>query len=131
MEKTLVILKPDAIKRGLTGEIISRYERKGLKIVYCNLTKATGEKLEKHYIEHKGKDFYKKLIEYMSSGNIMVLVLEGENVINQVRKINGKTDPLEADLGSIRGDYVNSSRENLVHSSDSTSSANREIEIWI
>lgn len=131
MEKTLVILKPDAVKRGLVGEIISRYERKGLGIVYCNFTKATEKKLEKHYEEHKGKDFYDKLIEYMSSGNIMVMVLEGENVINQVRKINGKTDPLEADLGSIRGDYVNSSRENLVHSSDSVASANREIEIWI
>lgn len=130
LERTLVIVKPDGLERGLVGEIISRYERKNLKIVYCKMTRADEEILSRHYSEHVGKDFYERLIGYMQRGEILVMVLEGENAIEAVRKINGKTGPLEAENGSIRGDYAFIKEENLVHASDSKESAEREIEIW-
>lgn len=130
MEKTLVLIKPDGVERGLVGEIISRYERKNLKIKYCQLVRADEEKLSEHYSEHRGRDFYSRLIGYMQRSDIMVMVLEGENAIETVRKINGKTNPLEAEIGSIRGDYAAEKEENLVHASDSAESAAREIEIW-
>lgn len=130
MEKTLVLIKPDGVERGLIGEIISRYERKNLKIRYCNMVRADRDRLSKHYSEHKGRDFYERLIGYMQRGDIVVMVLQGENAIETVRKINGKTNPLEAEIGSIRGDYAAEKEENLVHASDSLESAKREIEIW-
>jgi nucleoside-diphosphate kinase len=130
VEQTLVLIKPDGIERHLVGEIISRYERKNLKIRFCKLMRAEEDILERHYREHKGKDFYKDLVEYMQRGDILVLVLEGENAIEMVRKINGKTDPLEAEIGSIRGDLAIIKEENLVHASDSLQSAKKEIEIW-
>ncbi|NLK72559.1 MAG: nucleoside-diphosphate kinase [Clostridiales bacterium] len=130
MERTLVIIKPDGVRRGLIGEIISRYEKKGLKISNIRMIHADEEILKKHYAEHQGKSFYKDLLDFMMSGRIVVMVVEGKNVVETVRKINGKTNPLEAEMGSIRGDFANFVTENIVHGSDSAESAEREISIW-
>lgn len=130
MEKTLIIIKPDGVERGLIGEIISRYEKKGLEIIRCKMIKADKEILDRHYDEHKGKSFYEDLIKYMTRGRILVMVVEGENAIATVRKLHGKTNPMEAELGTIRGDFANSITENIVHASDSKESAQREIAIW-
>ncbi|MCT4607280.1 MAG: nucleoside-diphosphate kinase [Marinisporobacter sp.] len=130
MEKTLVIIKPDGVERGLIGEIISRYEKKGLKIVACKMAKADRELLEKHYAEHKGKSFYEDLMNYMMRGKVLVMVLEGNNVIQLIRKMHGSTNPLDADMGTIRGDFANKTTENIVHASDAKESAEREIRIW-
>lgn len=130
MEKTLVIVKPDGVKRGLIGEVISRYERKGLKIVECKMIEADRDTLEKHYIEHREKPFYEELVSYMMNGSIMVMIVEGNNAIKLVRNINGKTNPLDAEPGTIRGDFANTMTENIVHASDSEESAEREISIW-
>lgn len=130
MERTLVIIKPDGVKRGLIGEVINRYERKGLNILDIKLLKPNKDILEKHYMEHREKPFYKELISYMMSGKVLVMILEGNNAISLVRKINGKTNPLEAEPGTIRGDFGSSVTENIVHASDSKESAEREISIW-
>lgn len=130
MERTLVIIKPDGVRRGLIGEIISRYEKKGLKISNIRMIDADEEILKEHYAEHQGKSFYKDLLDFMMSGRIIVMVVEGKNVVETVRKINGKTNPLEAEMGSIRGDFANFVTENIVHGSDSAESAEREISIW-
>ena len=130
MERTLVIIKPDGVRRGLIGEIISRYEKKGLKISNIKMIYADEEILREHYAEHLGKSFYKDLLDFMMSGRIVVMVVEGKNVVETVRKINGKTNPLEAEMGSIRGDFANFVTENIVHGSDSAESAEREISIW-
>ncbi|PAB59183.1 nucleoside-diphosphate kinase [Anaeromicrobium sediminis] len=130
MEKTLVIIKPDGIERGLMGEIISRYENKGFKITDCKMIKADREILEKHYAEHREKSFYGELISYMTRGKVLVMIIEGNNVIEIIRKMHGKTNPLDAEMGTIRGDFANSATENVVHASDSKESAEREISIW-
>ncbi|MCT4585404.1 MAG: nucleoside-diphosphate kinase [Peptostreptococcaceae bacterium] len=130
LEKTLVIIKPDAIERNLVGKIISKYEDKNLKIKELKILKASNELLEKHYAEHKGKSFYNELLNYMKSDLCIVMILEGSNAIESVRNINGATDPLKALTGSIRGDYAFSKTKNLVHASDSIESAKREISIW-
>ncbi len=130
MERTLVIIKPDGVERGLMGEIISRYERKGLTVTECKLINAHRESLEKHYEEHKGKSFYEELLTYMTRGKVLVMIVEGNNAIQIVRKINGKTNPLDAEPGTIRGDFANSVTQNIVHASDSKESAKREISIW-
>ncbi|WP_352419808.1 nucleoside-diphosphate kinase [Proteiniborus sp.] len=130
MEKTLVIIKPDGVMRGLIGEVISRYERKGLKIIECKMMDADRATLEKHYIEHREKPFYEELISYMMQGSILAMVVEGNNAIKLVRNINGKTNPVEAEPGTIRGDFANTMTENIVHASDSLESAEREISIW-
>ncbi|SDZ25663.1 nucleoside diphosphate kinase [Proteiniborus ethanoligenes] len=130
MERTLVIVKPDGIKRGLIGEVISRYERKGLKIVECRMIEADKATLEKHYIEHREKPFYEELVSYMMGGSIMVMIVEGNNAIKLVRNINGKTNPVDAEPGTIRGDFANTMTENIVHASDSVEAAEREISIW-
>lgn len=130
MERTLVIIKPDGVRRGLIGEIISRYEKKGLKISNIKMIYADEEILREHYAEHLGKSFYKDLLDFMMSGRIVVMVVEGKNAVETVRKINGKTNPLEAEMGSIRGDFANFVTENIVHGSDSAESAEREISIW-
>ena len=130
MERTLVIIKPDAKERKLMGEIISIYEKKGLHISSSKIIKPSIEIAKKHYIEHKDKPFFKELISYITRGEVCVLIIEGDNVITMVRKINGATDPLEADMGTIRGRYAISKTENTVHSSDSVESAEREIKIW-
>jgi nucleoside-diphosphate kinase len=130
MERTLVILKPGALQRRIVGEVLSRFERKGLKIAalrLCSLDRAT---VESHYREHKGKEFYEKLLEYTLSGPVILLVLEGEDAIFMVRRLVGPTDVREALPGTIRGDYAYRTRLNIVHASDSPASAEREIALF-
>lgn len=130
MEKTLVLVKPDGIERGLLGKILSIYEQRGLNIAAIKMIKPGRALAEKHYEEHKDKSFYYELIDYLTSGNLCAMILEGNSVVEAVRRINGKTDPLEAEAGSIRGMYAYSKQKNVVHSSDSADSASREIRIW-
>jgi len=130
MERTFVALKPDSVKRGLMGKILSRFEDKGYKIIAMKLTNVSGELASKHYAEHFGKPFYNSLIEYITSGPVLAMVLEGENAILGVRHIVGKTNPDDADVGSIRADFCTVKEYNAVHASDSLESAKREIGLW-
>ncbi|KUO70176.1 MAG: nucleoside-diphosphate kinase [Clostridia bacterium BRH_c25] len=130
MERTLVIIKPDAMERRLLGEIISFYEKKGLHISSIKIVKPSIEIAKNHYYEHKDKPFFDELISYITRGEVCVLIIEGDNVIRILRKINGATDPMDADMGTIRGKYAVSKTENTVHSSDSVESAEQEIQIW-
>lgn len=130
MERTLVLIKPDGVERRLIGEIIGFYERKNLNIIALKMVKADREIAEKHYVEHKGREYFDSLINYITEDKICALVIEGEGVIEVVRKINGDKDPLKADLGSIRGKFSCHKTRNLVHASDSIENANREIGIW-
>ncbi len=130
MERSLVLLKPDAMERRLMGQIISIYERKGLNITALKIVRPSKEITESHYAEHKDKPFFQELLKYLTRGKVCALVIEGDNVIKMVRKINGATDPAEAEAGTIRGQFAVSKTENIVHSSDSTESAEREIKIW-
>ncbi|MEU7066384.1 MULTISPECIES: nucleoside-diphosphate kinase [unclassified Streptomyces] len=130
-QRTLVILKPDAVRRGLIGEIIGRIERKaGWTIPALELRTLDQETLETHYGEHKGKPFYEPLMGFMASGPVVVLVVEGERVIEGVRQLAGPTDPIAAAPGSIRGDFGSITRENLIHASDSEESAERELKLF-
>ncbi len=129
-ERTLVLLKPDALHRRLAGEIISRFEKKGLKIVAMKMLWVSRELAEKHYEVHKGKPFYESLLDYITSGPIIAMVLEGESAIKVVRNLMGKTNGVEATSGTIRGDYSLSIQNNLVHGSDSPESAEREISLF-
>lgn len=129
-ERTLVLIKPDALHRGLAGEILSRFERKGLSIAAMHLQKVTGEILDEHYAEHLDKDFYPALRDFMLSGEVLAVILEGDSAISVVRELNGATDGRKAAPGTIRGDLALSNRLNLVHGSDSAESAAREIAIW-
>ena len=130
MERTFVAIKPDGVERGLIGEIITRFEKKGYKIVGMKMIKMSLELCEKHYAEHVGKPFYDHLIKYMTSGPIVAMVLEGLNVISQVRRIMGKTDPNIAEIGTIRADYAQRPEINIIHGSDSPESAQREIGLF-
>jgi nucleoside-diphosphate kinase len=130
MERTLVILKPGVLQRRITGEVLSRFERKGLKIIALRLLLLDRPTVEAHYREHKGKDFYEKLLEYTLSGPVIVLILEGENAVSMVRRLAGPTDVREAPPGTIRGDYAHQTRINIVHASDSLASAEREIALF-
>lgn len=130
IERTLVLIKPDGLRRGLAGEILSRYERKGLRVVALELRQATGELADAHYAEHVDRDFYPPLREFITSGPMLAMVLEGDSAIEVVRLLNGTTDGRKAEAGSIRGDLVLSNRENLVHGSDSAESAAREMKLW-
>ncbi|AJC58375.1 MULTISPECIES: nucleoside-diphosphate kinase [Streptomyces] len=130
-QRTLVLLKPDAVKRGLIGEIIRRIERKAnWTITALELRTLDRGVLEQHYAEHVGKPFYEPLVDFMSSGPVVSLVVEGERVIEGVRALAGPTDPIAAPSGSIRGDFGTITRENLIHASDSEESAEREIKIF-
>ncbi|MEU2389760.1 nucleoside-diphosphate kinase [Streptomyces sp. NPDC007369] len=130
-QRTLVILKPDAVKRGLVGEIIGRIERKaGWTIPAMELRTLERETLEAHYAEHVGRPFYEPLMGFMASGPVVVLVVEGERVIEGVRQLAGPTDPIAAAPGSIRGDFGTITRENLIHASDSEESAERELKLF-
>ena len=129
-ERTLVLLKPDAVRRGLVGEILGRFEAKGLKIVALQQRTITGADADAHYAEHVERDFYPPLREFVTSGPLVALVLEGDAAIEVVRALNGATDGRKAAPGTIRGDLSLSNRENLVHGSDSPASAAREIGIW-
>ena len=129
-ERTLFLVKPDAMQRGLAGEIIKRLESRGLKIVGMKLMQVTPSIAEKHYGEHKGKPFYKGLVDFITSSPIIAAVLEGTNAIEVVRATNGLTNPLKADPGTIRADFGLETGRNLVHASDSPASAAREIKIF-
>ena len=130
-QRTLVLLKPDATRRGLIGEIVSRIERKAnWSITAMELRTLDTATLEQHYGEHLGKPFYEPLMEFMSSGPVVALIVEGESVVEGVRALAGKTNPLEAGPGTIRGDFATITRENLIHASDSETSAEREIKIF-
>jgi len=129
-QKTLVIIKPDAVKRGIIGEILKKYENKGLIIGQMTMLNASDALLEAHYSAHVEKPFYKPLVAFMKSGPMLVLVLEGPDAVEVVRKINGATHYLEAECGSIRGLYALSVTENCVHGSDSEENALKEIDIW-
>jgi nucleoside-diphosphate kinase len=130
MERTLVLLKPDAVRRGLVGQVLSRYEAKGLTIVAMDHRTITGEVADAHYAEHVDRDFYPPLREFATSGPLIAVVLEGDEAISVVRALTGATDGRKAAPGTIRGDLSLSNRENLVHGSDSPESAEREIANW-
>ncbi|MCP9945836.1 nucleoside-diphosphate kinase [Streptomyces somaliensis] len=130
-QRTLVLLKPDAVRRHLIGEIIGRIERKaGWTISALELRTLDQDTLEQHYGEHRGKAFYEPLVAFMSSGPVVAMVVEGERVVEGVRQLAGPTDPIAAQPGSIRGDYGTVVRENLIHASDSEESAIRELKIF-
>ncbi len=133
-QRTLVLVKPDGVRRGLVGEVIARIEKKGYSISALRMLNADRALLEKHYEEHKGKPFYEPLLEFMSSGPIVALIAEGERVIEGFRSLAGTTDPTVAAPGSIRGDLARDQGtrvvQNIVHGSDSVESAEREIKIF-
>ncbi|MEH0827389.1 MULTISPECIES: nucleoside-diphosphate kinase [unclassified Micromonospora] len=129
-ERTLVLIKPDAVRRGLVGEIVSRFERKGLRIDAMETRTLDGDFADQHYAEHVDKPFYPPLKAFMTGGPLVALVLSGDQVIEVVRGMIGATDGRKAAAGTIRGDFSLSNRENLVHASDSTDSAKREIGLW-
>lgn len=129
-ERTFFAIKPDGVKRGLIGRIISKIEDKGYKIVGLKMLQVTEELAAKHYAEHVGKPFYPPLIKFITSGPIIAMVLQGENAIAGVRQFMGKTDPNAAEIGSIRGDFAQVMRYNTVHGSDSKESAEREIGLY-
>ncbi|WP_299574050.1 nucleoside-diphosphate kinase [uncultured Williamsia sp.] len=130
-ERTLVLIKPDGVARGLVGEIISRIERKGLRIVALDLRTATDEVARGHYAEHEDKPFFGSLLEFITSGPLVAAVVEGPRAIAAFRQLAGGTDPVEkAATGSIRADLALETQNNLVHGSDSPESAQREIALW-
>lgn len=129
-QRTLVLLKPDAVRRGLVGNIVSRFESKGLRIVEMQQRTIDASMAAKHYAEHVERDFYPPLRDFVTSGPLVAMVLEGDNAIEVVRAINGATDGRKAAPGTIRGDFSLSNRENMVHGSDSEESARREIALW-
>jgi nucleoside-diphosphate kinase len=130
MSRTLVLVKPDAFARGLTGEIIARFENKGLKIVALRKLDVTTEMAEEHYAEHKERPFFGELVEFITSAPIVAMVLEGQDAVKAARQVIGATNPLEAAPGSIRGDYAVEIGQNMVHGADSDESATREAAIY-
>ncbi len=130
MERTLILVKPDAFARNLTGEIVARFERKGLRLVALQLMTMSRELAASHYAEHEGKGFYEELVEFITSGPLVAMVLEGESAIVAARQVIGATNPLEATTGSIRGDYAIAVGQNMVHGSDAPESAQREIGLF-
>jgi nucleoside-diphosphate kinase len=129
-ERTLVLIKPDAVRRGLAGEILARFERQGLELRAAKLVEVDRPLAEEHYAEHAEKPFYGELVEFITSGPTLALVLEGAGAIAAVRATIGATNPADATPGSIRGDLALSMPDNLVHGSDSPESAAREIALW-
>ena len=130
MEETLVLIKPDGVKRQICGEILTRYERKGLIIKAMKLLQTPKELAEEHYAEHKDKPFFGELVDFITSGPVLAFVLAGKNAVTSVRTINGATNPVDATPGSIRGDYALTMDSSVVHASDSVDSAAREIHLW-
>jgi nucleoside-diphosphate kinase len=127
MERTLVLVKPDGVERRLSGEIIARFERRGLKIVALKLCRMTLEMAERHYAEHAGKPFFAGLVEFITSGPIVAMIVEGENAIKAVRTMMGATNPLDSMPGTIRGDFALTMSNNVIHGSDGPESAVREM----
>jgi len=130
VERTLVLIKPDAVQRGLAGEILGRFEQRGLVIREARLDQVDRELAEKHYAEHSEKPFFGELVEFITSAPTLALALEGEGAIATVRRTMGATNPADSEPGSIRGDLALSMPNNLVHGSDSPESAQRELELW-
>ena len=130
MEETLVLIKPDGVKRQICGEILTRYERKGLIIKAMKLLQTPKELAQEHYAEHKDNPFFGELVDFITSGPVLAFVLAGKNAVTSVRTINGATNPVDATPGSIRGDYALTMDSNVVHASDSVDSAAREIHLW-
>jgi nucleoside-diphosphate kinase len=128
--RTLILVKPDAFERGLTGEVLGRFERKGLRIVALRLLRADEEIANRHYAEHTDKPFFGELVEFITGGPLVAAVFEGIEAVSAARQLIGATNPIDAAPGSIRGDYAVKVTFNLVHGSDSDESAAREIEIW-
>ena len=129
-ERTFVAIKPDGVKRGLIGKILSRFEDKGFKIVGMKLLQVTPELAAQHYAEHEGKPFYKRLIYYITSAPIVAMVIQGYNAVESVRHLVGATDPNKADVGTIRADFAQIMQYNVINASDSLASAEREIGIY-
>lgn len=130
VERTFIMVKPDGVQRGLAGEVLGRYERRGLKLVGLKLTTIPRAQAEEHYGEHAGKPFYEGLVDFVTSGPSVLAVVEGADAVQAVRRLNGATNPLEADLGTIRGDLALETGRNVVHGSDSVKSAEREIQLF-
>ena len=130
MDRTLILVKPDAFARGLTGEIIARFERKGLRIVALRHMRVDDALAQRHYAEHEGKPFFGELVEFITGGPLVAMVLEGYEAVTAARQVIGATNPLEASPGSIRGDFALEVTYNLVHGSDSDNTAEREIGLW-
>src|SRR3712207_431916 len=129
-ERTLILVKPDAFARGLTGEIIARFERKGLKIVALKHMQLDEDTAKQHYAEHEGKPFFGELVDFITSGPLVAMALEGDEAVSAARQVIGATNPLEAVPGSIRGDFAVAVGQNLVHGADSEQSAQRELELF-
>ena len=129
-ERTLILVKPDAVQRNLIGEVISRIERKGLRVIAMDLRTIDRETAETHYAEHAGKPFFGPVVEFITSGPAVAIVAEGERAIEAFRALAGATDPVKALPGTIRGDYALRAAQNMVHGSDSPESAEREIKIF-
>jgi len=130
IEKTFLMVKPDGVQRGLVGKIIQRVEDRGLKICAIKMMRIPRELAERHYEEHKGKGFYNPLLDYITSGPVVCMVLEGENAVAACRAMMGKTNPQDASPGTIRGDFSQVTGRNIVHGSDGSESANREIKLF-
>jgi nucleoside-diphosphate kinase len=130
VSRTLILIKPDAFERGLTGEVVARFERKGLRITALKLMEADDEIANIHYEEHTAKPFFGELVSFITRGSLVAMVLEGHEAVTAARQVIGATDPMEASPGSIRGDFGLEVTYNLVHGSDSDQSAEREIAIW-
>jgi len=128
IERTFIILKPDCIQRGLSGEVIRRFEDKGLKIVALKMVLVSKEKAEYHYAEHKEKPFFRELVDFITSSPVIIMVLEGEDAIKMARKLSGATKAIDSEPGTIRGDFVLHTGQNIVHTSDSSESAKREVD---
>lgn len=129
-ERTFAMIKPDAVQRGFIGEIITRFEKKGIKIVAMKLVAVNRKLAEKHYGVHKGKPFFEPTLQYITSSPVVAMVLEGVNVIDMVRGMTGATDPLKAAMGTIRGDYGQFIGRNIIHASDGKETADFEINLW-
>lgn len=130
IERTFVMIKPDAVQRGLIGEIISRFEQKGIKIIAMKMLSVSKELAERHYGVHKGKPFFAPTVKYITSSPVIVMVLECTNVIGMVRSMMGKTNPQDAAIGTIRGDFGQFIGRNIVHGSDGPDTAEFEINLW-
>ncbi len=130
MERTLVIIKPDGVQRGLVGEILQRFEKRGMRILALKMMQVSRDLAEQHYDVHKGKFFYEGLVSYISSSPVVVMVLEGHDAIKAVRLMVGSTRPNESPAGTIRGDLAQAGLRNLIHASDAPETAQKEIALW-
>lgn len=130
MERTFLMVKPDGVQRGHIGEVVSRLEERGLRIVAMKMMQLDRKTAEEHYAEHEGKDFYDPLLDYITSGPVVTMAIEGESAISLVRNMVGETDPKDADPGTIRGDFGIDIGRNIVHAADSPESAERELDIF-